>query len=71
MPNYSKTTRALLSFGPFRHRKEQLDEIDQRASEVHKKNINKIVKSRENAVKLKIALKENNITLELAKAIGH
>jgi len=53
------------------HKKAQLDAIEKQATKTHKQNINKIVKSREKAVTLKKVLKENNITIELARAIGH
>lgn len=49
----------------------QLDAIEEQAATTHKKNIEKIVKSRKEAVKLNTVLKQNNITIELAKAIGH
>lgn len=49
----------------------QLDAIEEQAAMTHKKNIEKIVKSRKEAVKLNTVLKQNNITIELAKAIGH
>lgn len=49
----------------------RLDAIEEQAIETHRKNIEEIVKSRETAVKLKTVLKQNNITIELAKAIGH
>lgn len=53
------------------HKAAQLDAISEKASKTHRQNINKIVKSRQKAVTLKEVLKENNITIELAKAIGH
>lgn len=49
----------------------QLNAIEKEASNTHRKNIEKIVKSRDDAVKVIKELKRNNITLELAKAIGH
>lgn len=48
-----------------------LDKIEQAAARVHKKNINKIVKTRQKADKLNTVLKQNNITLQLARAMGH
>lgn len=53
------------------HKKAQLDAIDQAATKTHRRNIRNIVKSRQKAVTLKRVLQENNITIELAKAIGH
>ena len=53
------------------HKAEQLDAIEKKAVKTHRQNINNIVKSRQKAVTLKQVLKENNITIELAKAIGH
>lgn len=49
----------------------QLDADDKKAAQTHQKNIDRIVKSRKDAGKLIVELKRNNITLELAKAIGH
>lgn len=49
----------------------QLDAIEQQAKKTHKENIKKIVETRKDAVILNRALKQNNITLQLAKAIGH
>jgi hypothetical protein len=51
--------------------KKQLAEVEKAAASTHKKNIQKIVKSRQDAGKVIKELKRNNITLELAKAIGH
>jgi phosphoserine phosphatase len=61
---------------PFRrkhgsHKIEQLDAIEEQAAKTHRRNVNRIVKSRQKADTLKKVLKENNITIELAKAIGH
>ena len=53
------------------HKSEQLDSIEAEAKKTHKKNISNIVKSRQKAVTLNKVLKQNNITLELAKAAGH
>lgn len=50
---------------------EQLDAIEKEAAKTHKKNIKKIVAARQDAAKLNVVLKQNNITLQLAKAIGH
>lgn len=49
----------------------QLDAIERQAAETHKENIKRIVATRKDAVILNRALKQNNITLQLAKAIGH
>lgn len=49
----------------------KLEEAERAAVQAHKENIQNIVKSRREAVKLKTVLKQNNITIELAKAIGH
>lgn len=49
----------------------QLDAIDKEVEKTHKENIKKIVNTRKDAVKLNTVLKQNNITIELAKAIGH
>lgn len=49
----------------------QLDAIEKQAAKTHEDNISKIVKSREDAGRVIKELKRNNITLELAKAIGH
>lgn len=49
----------------------QLDAIEQQAAKTHKENIKRIVDTRKDAVILNRALKQNNITLQLAKAIGH
>jgi hypothetical protein len=51
--------------------KKQLEAVEKAAAATHKKNIAKIVKSRKDAGKVIAELKRNNITLELAKAIGH
>jgi hypothetical protein len=51
--------------------KEQLATVEKAATTTHRKNIAKIVKSREDAGKVIKELKRNNITLELARAIGH
>lgn len=53
------------------HPTRQLDAIEVEAAETHKKNIQNIIKSRKDAGKVIVELKRNNITLELAKAIGH
>jgi hypothetical protein len=53
------------------HPSKKLDTIGAAASETHKKNIQKIIKARKDAGKSIVELKRNNITLELAKAIGH
>lgn len=53
------------------HPGKKLDAIEQQAAKTHKQNIKNIVESRKEAAKLKVALKQNNITLQLAKAIGH
>lgn len=53
------------------HKKEQLDSLERQAAAAHRKNVNKIVRTRQKADTLKKVLKENNITIELAKAIGH
>jgi hypothetical protein len=50
---------------------EELNAIEQKAALTHKENIGKITKAREKSDKLKAVLKQNNITIELAKAIGH
>jgi hypothetical protein len=50
---------------------EKLKAAEKTAATTHRKNIQKIVKSREDAGKVIKELKRNNITLELAKAIGH
>lgn len=49
----------------------KLDAIEVQAAKTHKQNIDKIVKSRKQAATVIVELKRNNITLELAKAIGH
>ena len=49
----------------------KLAEVEKVAATTHRKNIEKIVKSRQDAGKVIKELKRNNITLELAKAIGH
>ena len=49
----------------------QLDAAEQQAKKTHQKNIRKIVEARKDAVKLNVVLKQNNITLQLAKATGH
>jgi len=51
--------------------KKQLDAVEKAAAVTHRKNIEKIVKSRKDAGKVIKELRRNNITLELAKAIGH
>jgi hypothetical protein len=51
--------------------KKQLDAVEKAAATTHRKNIEKIVNSRKDAGKVIKELKRNNITLELAKAIGH
>lgn len=51
--------------------KEKLNAVEKAAAKTHKKNIQKIVNSRKDAGKVIKELKRNNITLELAKAIGH
>lgn len=51
--------------------KEKLNAAEKTAATTHKKNIQKIVNSRKDAGKVIKELKRNNITLELAKAIGH
>ena len=51
--------------------KTKFDAAEKVAATTHRKNIQKIVKSREDAGKVIKELKRNNITLELAKAIGH
>jgi len=53
------------------HPSKQLDAIEVEAAKTHKENIKNIVKSRKDAGKVIVELKRNNITLELAKAIGH
>lgn len=53
------------------HKKAQLEALEKAARKTHQKNIDSIVKSRAKAYNLKKVLKENNITIELAKAIGH
>lgn len=53
------------------HPSRKLDAIEVQAAKTHQQNIKKIVKSRGDAVKVIKELKRNNITLELAKAIGH
>lgn len=50
---------------------EQLDAIEKAATKTHQQNIQKIVSSRKDAVILSKELRQNNITLQLAKAIGH
>ena len=52
-------------------KKKEPDLKEFEATKIHKQNITKIVKSREKAVTLNRVLKQNNITIELAKAIGH
>lgn len=54
-----------------KHEKEAIAARERKAELEHKKNINKIVQARKKADTLKRVLKENNITIELAKAIGH
>lgn len=49
----------------------KLDAIEQQAQKTHKENIKRIVATRKDAVILNKALRQNNITLQLAKAIGH
>lgn len=46
-----------------------LDEAEVKAASVHKKNITKIVETRKKADTLSAVLKQNNITLRLAKAM--
>lgn len=53
------------------HPTKKLDAIQAEAAKTHRKNIQKIVQSRKDAGKVIVELKRNNITLELAKAIGH
>lgn len=53
------------------HKKEQLDAIEKAATQTHQENISNIVKTRKDAVTLKKVLEKNNITIGLAKAIGH
>lgn len=53
------------------HKKAQLDAIDKAAAKTHQKNISNIKKTRQDAVTLKRVLEKNNITIGLAKAIGH
>jgi hypothetical protein len=50
---------------------ERLEQIEREASLVHKKNISKIVSTRQNVDKLNVALKQNNIVFQLAHVIGH
>jgi len=49
----------------------KLDDAELAAAKVHKTNITKIKQTREKAEKLNRVLKENNITLQLARAMGH
>lgn len=49
----------------------KLDAEEKAAVTTHRKNIEKIVNSRKDAGKVIKELKRNNITLELAKAVGH
>lgn len=51
--------------------KQKLEAVEKTATTTHRKNIEKIVNSRKDAGKVIKELKRNNITLELAKAIGH
>jgi hypothetical protein len=51
--------------------RDQLNAAEEAAAKTHRKNIEKIVNSRKDAGKVIKELKRNNITLELAKAIGH
>lgn len=53
------------------HRKEQLDAAEQQARKTHQENIKSIVKSRQKAVTLNKALKQNNIVFQLANVTGH
>lgn len=53
------------------HPSKKLDAIEEAAAKTHQENIKNIVKSRKDAGKVIAELKRNNITLELAKAIGH
>lgn len=49
----------------------ELEAIEREATKVHKKNITKIRATRSKADTLNTVLRENNITLQLARAIGH
>lgn len=49
----------------------KLAEAENAAAKVHKTNIIKIKQTREKADTLNKVLKQNNITLQLAKAMGH
>lgn len=49
----------------------ELDAIEVSAAKTHRQNINNIVKSRQKAVKLNVALKQNNIVFQLAHVTGH
>lgn len=51
--------------------KRELDELEKKAMLTHRENIDKIVNSRNSVDKLKRVLSENNITIELARAMGH
>lgn len=53
------------------HPSQKLDAMGKNAALTHQKNIENIKKSRKAAAKAIVELKRNNITLELAKAIGH
>lgn len=56
----------------FRKEKSQaIEAADKAATRVHRQNISKIVQSRETADKLEKVLKQNGITIQIAKAMGH
>lgn len=54
-----------------RQKKEEIAAAGQTAASIHRSNIDKIVKSREKVVELNRVLRQNNIIIELAKAMGH
>jgi len=52
-------------------RKQEIDALGKEAALVHRRNIEKIVKSRKPAATLIKVLDKNHITIEIAKAMGH
>lgn len=54
-----------------KRRKVELEKVEKHAQEVHASNIKSIRSARQNADTLNVVLKENCITLKLARAMGH
>lgn len=56
----------------FRKEKTQaIEAADKQATKVHRQNISKIVQSRQSADKVERVLRQNGITIQIAKAMGH